>query len=162
MHGFDAHGTQGELQTEVAHHGYHEGVVVEFARVFLGTCKNAHDLIAVDHIAFAVYGKATVGVTVECHAQVGSGCLDHGLQLFGVCGSGVLVDVVAVWRSVDHAHVAPARRNASGATTEVAPLAQSATTFKPFNGVGWDLSGPMGAIVDTRWSMYRLVAVAVS
>ena len=105
MHGFDAHGTQGELQTEVAHHGYHEGVVVEFARVFLGTCKNAHDLIAVDHIAFAVYGKATVGVTVECHAQVGSGCLDHGLQLFGVCGSGVLVDVVAVWRSVDHAHV---------------------------------------------------------
>ena len=91
LHGFDAHGTQGELQTEVAHHGYHEGVVVEFARVFLGARENAHDLIAVDHIAFAVYGKATVGVTVECHAQVGTGCLDHGLQLFGMRGSGVLL-----------------------------------------------------------------------
>ena len=39
LHGFDAHGTQGELQAEVAHHGYHEGVVVEFARVFLARAR---------------------------------------------------------------------------------------------------------------------------
>ena len=57
---------------------------------------------------------------------------------------------------------APARRKASGATTDVAPFAQSATIFRPFSGVGCDFSGPTGAMAETRWSMYRLVAVAVS
>ena len=105
FHGLDAHIFQGELQTEVAHHGYHEGVVVEFARVFLGARENAHDLIAVDHGAVFIHSEATVGVTVESHAQIGTGGFDHGLQLFGMRGSGVLVDVVAVWRGVDHDHV---------------------------------------------------------
>ena len=57
---------------------------------------------------------------------------------------------------------APARRSASGATTDVAPFAQSATIFRPRNGLGWVLSGLSGAMVGTRWSMYRFVAVTVS
>ena len=57
---------------------------------------------------------------------------------------------------------APARRRASGATTEVAPLAQSATIRRPSRGLGWVLSGATGATASTRWSMYMLVAVTVS
>ena len=136
--------------------------MVELARVLFGTRENAHDLIAVDHGAVFVHGEATVGVTIESHTQIGSGGLDHGLQLFGVCGSGVLVDVVAVWRSVDHDHVCTGAaqrfwRDHGGGTVSAV-----GHDFQPFSGVGWDLSGPMGAMVDTRWSIYRLVAVAVS
>ena len=44
----------------------------------------------------------------------------------------------------------------------MAPFAQSATIFNPLSGLGWVLSGPIGAMVETRWSIYRLVAVTVS
>ena len=102
FHGLDAHVFQGELQPEVAHHGDHEGVVVELAFTLLGAGEDAHDLIAVDHVAVFVHGETTVGVAVEGHAHHGIGGLDHGLQLLGVGGTGVLVDVVAVRRGVDH------------------------------------------------------------
>ena len=41
-------------------------------------------------------------------------------------------------------------------------MAQSATTFSPFSGVAWGLPASIGATADTRWSIYRLVAVTVS
>ena len=79
--------------------------MVELARVLLGACQNAHDLIAVDHVAILIHGKATVGIAIEGNAHDGAGGLDHGLQLLRMGGAGVLVDVVAVRRRVDDGHV---------------------------------------------------------
>ena len=76
--------------------------MVELAFTLLGAGEDAHDLIAVDHVAVFVHCQAAIGVTVESYAHHSIGGFDHGLQLLGVGGAGVLVDVVAVRRGVDH------------------------------------------------------------
>ena len=105
LHGGDAHVLQGQLQAQVAHDGHHQRIVGQLALGLLGPGQDAHDLVAVDHVAVLVHGQAAVGVAIEGHAHHGVGGLDHGLQLLGVGGAGVLVDVVAIRRGVDHHHL---------------------------------------------------------
>ena len=96
LYGLDAHGTQGELKPQIAHHGHHQGVVIEFAGVLLGAGQNTHNLIAVDHVAILIHGQATVGIAIEGYTHGRIGSLDHGLQLLRMGGTGVLVDVIAI------------------------------------------------------------------
>ena len=53
-----------DAQPEVAHHGCHEGVASEFARLLHSNSKDGHDLVTIHDGARVVDREATVGVAV--------------------------------------------------------------------------------------------------
>gem|GEM_PF-6570958 len=108
---------------------------------------HVQDLVAIDHAAALVHGQAAVGIAVIGKAHV-QALLHHvALQALHMRGAAVDVNVKAIGRGIDHAHVGaqrvehrlghPGRRAAGGAATPAVPpgaaepLAQSMPILTP-------------------------------
>ena len=101
LDGADAVLTHGQDEAEVAHDGHDERVGAESAVGLHADGEHAHDLVTVDELAVGVHGQAAVGVAVVGHAHVRPDRRDIVLQLLGVGGAAVVVDVEAVRGGVD-------------------------------------------------------------
>ena len=94
-----------DLQPEVAHHGGHQGVVLQDAAFLHVGGHDRHDLVPVHDGALVVNGQAAVGVAVVGDAQVRA-VVQHGcLQAFKVRGAVAVVDVDAVGLGADDHHL---------------------------------------------------------
>ena len=70
---------------------------------------HVQDLVAVDHTAALIHGQAAVGIAVVGKAHI-QALLNHvALQALHMRGATVHIDVKAIGRGVDHAHVGAQR-----------------------------------------------------
>ena len=101
----DARVPQGQLEAEVAHHGGHERVLDEPARVLERQGEDRHDLVPVDLAAGGVHGEAAVGVAVVGDPEVGPELDDGPLEGLQVGRAAAVVDVQAVGLRADDVHL---------------------------------------------------------
>ncbi len=91
----------GQLEAQVGHHGRHDGVLAQRARLAHPEGEDGQDLVAVDLVAVAVHRQAAVRVAVVRHAEVGAVLDDRGAQAGEVRGAAGVVDVEAVGVGAD-------------------------------------------------------------
>ena len=108
------HGTQaGKLQrldqAKVAGDRRHHGTARKATVLVQIHAAHVQDLVAVDHTAALIHGQAAVGIAVVGKAHV-QALLHHvALQALHMRGAAVHIDVKAIGRGVDHAHVSTQR-----------------------------------------------------
>ena len=88
-------------EPEIAHDGHDERVGAERAVGLHAHGEQSHDLVAVHEVALGVDGEAAVGVPVVSHTHVGTDGAHVVLELLGMGGAAVGVDVEAVRGGVD-------------------------------------------------------------
>ena len=103
-----------------------------------------HDLIAVQHLAPLVYGKAAVRVAVKGEAHVQMMLPDVELQALNVGRAAVRVDVHAVWLIVDDIGLGPQRVKHRPADHPGAAVGAVQTNLVLFKGPG----GQAGEVAD--------------
>ena len=104
------HGTQaGKLQrldqAKVAGDRRHHGTARETPVLVQVHTAHVQDLVAVDHAAALVHGQAAVGIAIVGKAHI-QALLHHvALQALNMRRAAVDIDVKAVGRGIDHAHI---------------------------------------------------------
>ncbi len=89
------------LEAEIRHDRRHHAGGLQLSVSLEALGPEVDDVVAAPDTAGVVDEDGAVGVAVEGHAEVGTLAHDDVGQRLGVQGSGVLVDVAAVWLVVD-------------------------------------------------------------
>ena len=108
------HGAQaGKLQrvdkAKVTGNRRHDGTAREAPVLVQIHAAHVQDLVAVDHAPALVHGQAAVGIAVVGKAHVQALLHHMALQTLHMRGAAVDVDVKAIGRGIDHAHVGTER-----------------------------------------------------
>ena len=140
----DARLVQCLVQTEVAHNGSDQRIAGKLATLLEVLGADIHDLIAVQHLAPLVYGKAAVRVAVKGEAHVQMMLPDVELQALNVGGAAVRVDVHAVRLIVDDIGLGPQRVKHRPADHPGAAVGAVQTNLVLFKGPG----GQAGEVAD--------------
>ena len=102
-----AHGSQGAFETEVAHDGAHDHIVLEPAPFLIHAGTYGDDLVTRETGAAFIDGDEAIAVAVESES-CSSLEFDHPLrESLGMLGPAVGIDVDAVRPIVDDGHVGP-------------------------------------------------------
>ena len=156
LHCFDPHILKRQDQAKIAHNRNNEGVMAELAFAFIRPGEYAHDLVAVHHGTVFIYCKASVSITIKRNAHLGAGCPDHSLELLGVGGTGMVVDIIAVRRGVDDHNI----------STSTAQSFRSHYGCSAIGTVGNDAQpaqrlGPGAAFIRRSNSIHKMVDIHI-